>query len=304
VQGPLPGARPHLSSAGSHTPDWQTLLAAASEQVATRAGSLGRGSSLASLGAHMPSLSLHHSVLGQSLSRRQPLLQRPLFGSQTLPEWPVQLSSEAHFPHVPFCDPDRKQNGAAALSQGSLAEEPRSPLHFTHVECSRSQIGVAPLQASDDVHSTQLPVLRLQIGASPEQCASSLQLTQVPWAVPLLAQRPERQTLPAFSALHGPTPLAKPHSSSRLSHTPLTHTNVAAASLQFPSRVGLWCGASLGNGVPFPSNGKQAPMATLHHLPAAQSVSTLQPFAAWHRPLALQLPERHTTAPLAVVHGP
>jgi len=109
---------------------------------------------------------------------------------------------------------------------------------------------------------------------------------------------------PAFFALHGPTPVAKPHSSSRVSHTPLTHTKAAAAALQLPSRVGLWCGTSLGSGVPFPSNGRQAPMASLHHLPAAQSASTLQPSAVWHRPFALQLPERHTTAPLAAVHGP
>jgi hypothetical protein len=157
---------------------------------------------------------------------------------------------------------------------------------------------------AEEVHTTQLPVLGLQIGVSPEQCASSVQSTQVPWDAPLVLQRPERQTLPASAAVHGPMPLAKPHSSSRVSHTPLTQTKVAAASLQMPSSVGLEWGASLGSGVPFPSCGKQAPMATLHHLPPVQSASTLQPVAGWHSPFVLQAAERHTTPPLAIVHGP
>jgi len=75
-----------LPSTGSHAPDWQTLLATCAEQVATRLGSLGSGSSLVSFGVHVLWLSLHQSLLGQSLSSRQPLLHRPLLGSQTLPE--------------------------------------------------------------------------------------------------------------------------------------------------------------------------------------------------------------------------
>src|SRR5690348_4820345 len=99
-----------------------------------------------------------------------------------------------------------------------------SPLHFTHTECSRSQIGVLPLHSLVEVHSTQLPFFRSQIGVSPEQCASSVQETQVPCKAPVEPQRPERHTLPASAAVQGPTPFAKPHSSSRMSHTPLTQT--------------------------------------------------------------------------------
>jgi hypothetical protein len=163
---------------------------------------------------------------------------------------------------------------------------------------------VVPLHAPGDVHCTHLPLFRLQTFVSPEQCESSLQSTHVPLDAPLVAQRPERHTLAPSAAVHGPTPVAKPHSSSFVSHTPLTHTKVAAASLQLPSSVGLVCGASVGSGVPFASRGKQAPIATLHHLPAAQSPSTLQPSPGWQRPFVLQLAERQTTAPLAAVHGP
>ena len=58
----------------------------------------------------------------------------------------------------------------------------------------------------------------------------------------MVPQRPERQTLPASAAVHGPTPLAKPHSSSRASHTPLTQTKrrgrVSAATVEAGARVG------------------------------------------------------------------
>ena len=89
-----------------------------------------------------------------------------------------------------------------------------------------------------------------------------------------------------------------------MSHTPLTQTRVAAASVHDPSKVGPTCGASVGMRVPFPSSGKQAPVLSLHHLPASQSASTLQPAPGWHSPFALHEPERQTTAPLPSVHGP
>jgi hypothetical protein len=123
---------------------------------------------------------LHHSLFEQSASTLQPLLHKPLVASQTLPTWPAQSASEAHFPQVPRSEPESLQNGAAALGHGLLAVEPLSPSHFTHEECSRSQIGVLPPHSADEAHSTHLPLARLQIGVSPEQCSSSLQSTQIP----------------------------------------------------------------------------------------------------------------------------
>ncbi len=303
-QGLLPGVRPHLPSTGSQTADWHTMLPTAAVHVLTRPGSLGRGMPLAIFRTHMPALSLHHSVFGHSMSTRQPVLHRPLIGSQTVPPWPRQFASELHFPQAPSFAPARAQNGAASVAHGLVAVEPLSPLHFTQVEAPTSQIGVSPLHAPDEVHCTHLPLFRLQTGVSPEHCASSVQSTHVPSEAPLVAQRPERHTLAASAAVHGPTPVAKPHSSSFVSHTPLTQTKAAAASVQVPSSFGLVWGSSVGSGVPFASRGKQAAIATLHHLPAAQSASTLQPSAGWQRPLALQVAERHTTAPLSAVHGP
>ena len=61
------------------------MLPTSPVHVATRSGVLGNGMPLASFGAQTPSLSLHHSLLAQSVSTRQPLLHNPLSGSHTLP---------------------------------------------------------------------------------------------------------------------------------------------------------------------------------------------------------------------------
>jgi hypothetical protein len=84
-QGPSLGARPHLPSTGSQTPDWQMARPIGAVQVATRSGSFGNGVPLASFGRHMPSFSLHHLPLGHSLSSWQPLSHKPPLGSQTVP---------------------------------------------------------------------------------------------------------------------------------------------------------------------------------------------------------------------------
>ena len=197
-----------------------------------------------SLRVQVCSSSLHHSSPEQSASTLHPLMHSPLDGSQTVPTWPAQSTSAAHFPHVPCSAPDKEQNGAAALVHGLLAVEPLSPLHFTHRECSRSQIGFLPPQSSEELHWTQLPWLRLHTGVSPEHCESSVQSTHLPCSAPVSPQWPERHTLPASALVHGPVPLAKPHASSWVSQTPLTHTNVAAGSEHPPSSVGPACGGS------------------------------------------------------------
>ena len=45
-------------------------------------------------------------------------------------------------------------------------------------------------------------------------------------------------------------------------------------------------------------------MLSSHQLPPVQSASLAQPPDGSQTPLVLQLPDRHTVAPLAAVHGP
>jgi hypothetical protein len=77
-----------------------------------------------------------------------------------------------------------------------------------------------------------------------------------------------------------------------------------AAAVQVPSRVGVMCGGSLGTGMPFASWGTHMCIVSLHQLPPAQSLSTLQPPAGAQSPLELHVPERHTTGPFIIVQGP
>lgn len=304
LQSPSPAAIPQRLSAGSHTADWQTALPTTIVQVATRPGSEGNGTPLASLGVHCLVVSLHHWLALQSVSTVQPGTHRPLASSHTLPGLSEQSSFVTHTPHVPAFVPDLKQSGASPLRHGCAEVESLSPSQATHTKCSVSQMGVFPLQLSVLVHATQSPLLVSHTGVAPPHCASSVQPTQVPFRAPVVAHLPERHTASPLAAVHGPEPLARPHSSSFVSHTPLSHTRLAASSVQVPSRVGLVCGLSFGIATPLSSLGKHAFKVSLHHRPSLQSASALQPAAGSHRPFVLHVAERHTVAPFCAVHGP
>lgn len=115
---------------------------------------------------------------------------------------------------------------------------------------------------------------------------------------------PERHTTAALASLHGPAPLSWPQRLSAASHTWLWQTRAAAGPVQLPSRVGVVCGASVGNAVLLAKVGVQACSVSLHQLPLVQSASTLQPVVGLHSKFVLHEPERHTVPALAVVHGP
>jgi hypothetical protein len=121
---------------------------------------------------------------------------------------------------------------------------------------------------------------------------------------PLALHIPERHTVAPLATVQGPSPLAYPHLLSAVSHTPLVHTSVPAATVHVPLSVGLACGGSLGTAVAFGSFAVHVCVLSAHHWPAEQSASTLQPPAGSHVPFVLHAPERHTVPPLAIVHGP
>jgi hypothetical protein len=122
--------------------------------------------------------------------------------------------------------------------------------------------------------------------------------------VPLALQLDDRHTVEAVTLVHGPVPAAYPHRESAGSHTPLAHTSAAAALVQVPSRVGLVWAASLGIAPPLASSAVQAWAVSSHHVPPAQSASTLQPAGERQAPFALHAPERQTTLPVAAEQGP
>jgi hypothetical protein len=88
------------------------------------------------------------------------------------------------------------------------------------------------------------------------------------------------------------------------SHTPLTQTSVAAAAVHVPLRVGFVWLVSVGTAVPFGSWATHWCIVSLHHLPVAQSASTLQPPEGSQVRFVLQAPERQSVGPSVAVHGP
>lgn len=88
------------------------------------------------------------------------------------------------------------------------------------------------------------------------------------------------------------------------SHTPLTQTSAPAAAVHVPLSVGLVWAVSVGTAVPFASCGTHWCIVSLHHLPVAQSASTLHPPEGSQVRFVLQAPERQSVGPSAIVHGP
>jgi hypothetical protein len=120
----------------------------------------------------------------------------------------------------------------------------------------------------------------------------------------VMLHMPDWHTVAPFIGVHGPSPLAYPHSLFVVSQTPETQTRVAAAAVQPPFSVGFVCVGSFGMAVPFVSFGLQAWVASSHQSPPEQSASTSQPPAGSHTPLVLHAPERQTVAPFIAVQGP
>lgn len=128
--------------------------------------------------------------------------------------------------------------------------------------------------------------------------------TDTPQRLFVALHAPDRQTVAALAAAHGPAPSAYPQRLS-LSQTPAAHTAAPTPAAHVPSSAGV-CPATVGIAVPLVSFSEHVDVAVLHHLPDAQSASFAQPLAAGTHTseLAPHAPERHTVAAFAAVQGP
>ena len=95
--------------------------------------------------------------------------------------------------------------------------------------------------------------------------------------LPLALHAPLRHTVGPVATVHGPSPSAKPHSLSFVSHTPAAQTSVPAAAVHVAFSVGFVCGGSFGMFCPFASLGVQTCVVSSHQLPPVRSASTSQP---------------------------
>jgi hypothetical protein len=234
----------------SQTPETQTRLPTAAEQVATEDGVVGSGLPFGIFGVQSPSVPVvmsHQSAFGQ-------------------------FASVVHaVAHVPL----------AVLQTGVSMGHCEEAVHWTHVLLPVSQIDVPPAHSALSMHATQRPAF-----------------------VPLVAHVIDRQSAVPSLAVQGPSPLAYPHLLSLTSHTPLTQTSVPAAAVQVPLRVGfVWVG-SVGTAVPFGDWATHWWIVSRHHVPVAQSASTLHPPAGSQVRFVLHSAERQSVAPSVAVHGP
>jgi hypothetical protein len=301
VHGPSPFFRPQSPSWVSQTPDTQ----ARPPSVVVHEPP-GTGCPLSIFGEHTAGIvrSSHHRFDAQSLSVVQVVPQTPVavlqIGPACVPV--VQSALLAHLPHVPA----GAQNGAAESVHASLAVEPSSPLQATQLFEVASHTGVVPVQivASPGTHVTHAFDVVSHAGVGLAQVVSSMQATQRPAFAPVVAHSVERQTVAPLVASHGPSPFAKPHLSSFVSQAPLRQTSAPALVVHLPFSVGLACAASVGIAAPFASFGAHACVDTLHHVPVAQSPSTLQPPGAMQVPPVEHTPERQTSVAFDGVHEP
>jgi len=286
VHGPSPTAKPHWLVFASHTVEMHTRIPTVAVQVATVVGVVGSVVPFASFATHMPrapGAALHHWEDMQSASVAQVEVQRPLVVSQMSPVCPAQSELIPHLPHVPVVLPDRKQKGSPDVGQASVAVLPLSPLQVAHADDAGLQTGSAVGHIADVVHCAHALVVRLQLGVALGHCESITHASQRPLFTPVVAQMFERQTALPFVPVHGPSPFAKPHSLSLVSHTPLTQTTVPAAAVHVPFSVGPVWAASVGTATPFASWGVHMCAVSLHQLPAPQSASVKQ--AVPHEPV-------------------
>jgi hypothetical protein len=303
VQGPSPFLNPHPLSFVSQTPDTHARPPIVMSQVPP-----GTGMPFGTFGSQTAvcpaTRLLHQSPALQSESLLQPFPHTPVVVSQNGPAWVpvVQSLLVMHLPHAPVGE----HHWLIVSVQASLAPDPKSPLQATHVSDPESHTGVLPVQspASVGVHATQLFLFGSHTGVLPEHCESITHASHSPWFVPLVAQMLERHTVAPLVPSQGPSPFAKPQSLSFVSHTVLVQTSAPAAIVHVPSSVGLECAPSVGRGWPLATVGAQRCVVSLHHVPVAQSASTLHPPAGSHVPFVLHMPERHTTPPFATVQGP
>jgi hypothetical protein len=107
----------------------------------------------------------------------------PLVGLQNGPPCvavpPVQSPSTVHLPHPP----DGEHHGLPVVGQSSVPVVPLSPLHGEHAFVCVSQTGFAAGHVELATHSSHFPVFG-----------------------PVVAQMVERQTMPPFAPVHGPSP--------------------------------------------------------------------------------------------------
>src|SRR5262249_22575274 len=111
--------------------------------------------------------------------------------------------------------------------------------------------------------------------------------------LPSTSQTPERQTRPASSALHGPSPLARPQRWSAASQTPARQTAAPTAGVHCPPSGGSWP-PIVGMGAPSSSLAVQVPAPVSQKSLSGQSPSTTQAFAAMQTPATEQRPLRQT----------
>jgi hypothetical protein len=150
-----------------------------------------------------------------------------------------------------------------------------------HVFVAVLQIGVVPVHALvlSAVHATHLFVVVLHAGVPPEQLVSDEHGSHLPLFVPAVMQTPVRH---CGVPVHVPSPGAKPHALSVVSHAPLAQMAVPTADEQMPVSAGEWL-PTVGIGVPFGRSATHAP--ALHQLPLPQSESRRH--VALHAPVVL-----------------
>ena len=137
-----------------------------------------------------------------------------------------------------------------------------------------------------------------------EQSASTLHPPVGSHVPAVLHVPPRRQTVPEVSVVQGPSPVAKPHLLSVVSHTALTHAAIPAGAVQVPVSGGA-CPATVGTLWPFATFGTHMDEGVLQYSLVAQSASTLHPPEGMHTPaVGLHVPDWQRVAPLATVQGP
>jgi hypothetical protein len=208
VQGPSPLAYPHSLSFTSHTPLWHTSVAAGAVHVPVSVGlscaaSVGIGKPLANRDWHACMLSSHHSPVAQSASALQPPAASHVPDLLHTPDWQtvgpvatVQGPSPLAYPHSLFA---ASQTRLAHTSKPASAVHEPPSVGFVWL----GSVGIAFPLASCAVHVCALSLHQLPA----EQSASTLHPPEG-WQREFVLQVPERQTVPALVAVHGPSPLA------------------------------------------------------------------------------------------------
>lgn len=116
----------------------------------------------------------------------------------------MQSPFDVHLPHAPL----GAQYGLPAVGHGLGSPEPLSLPQMTH-RSPALHTGVVPVHALPlvGVHWTHAFVLGSHAGVTPPQFESPLHCSHRPLFGPDVAHTLDRQTVPPFAPVHGPSPL-------------------------------------------------------------------------------------------------